>query len=102
MDAAAGRDVPQPAAALRRAVGGYLDHLTVERALAGNTLSAYRRDLDPYLRWLAVAAVVDLPALTPRQIAADLATLREGRRSPPPPAPPTPPHALRALPGLHP
>ncbi|HEY7176656.1 MAG TPA: site-specific tyrosine recombinase XerD, partial [Micromonosporaceae bacterium] len=29
---------PRPAAALRRAIGGYLDHLTVERGLAGNTL----------------------------------------------------------------
>ena len=87
MDAAAIRDDPQPAAALRRAAGGYLDHLTVERALAGNTLSAYRRDLDRYLSWLAASAVGDLAAVTPRQVAAYLATLREGDADHPPLAP---------------
>ena len=101
MDAAAGRDDPQPAAALRRAVGGYLDHLTVERALAGNTLSAYRRDLDRYLRWLASAAVVDLATVTPRQVAAYLATLREGDSDYPPLAAASAARAISAVRGFH-
>lgn len=101
MDAAAGRDAPQPAAALRRAVGGYVDHLTVERALARNTLSAYRRDLDRYLSWLAVAAVVDLAAVTPRQVAAYLATLREGGGGHPPLAAASAARAISAVRGFH-
>jgi integrase/recombinase XerD len=101
VDAAAGRDDPQPAAALRRAVGGYLDHLTVERALAGNTLSAYRRDLDRYLRWLAAAQVVDLAAVTPRRVAAYLATLREGDGDHPPLAAASAARAISAVRGFH-
>jgi integrase/recombinase XerD len=101
VNAAAGRDAPQPAAALRRAVSGYLDHLTVERALAGNTLSAYRRDLDRYLTWLAAAAVVDLVAVTPRQVAGYLATLREGDDGHPPLAAASAARAISAVRGLH-
>ena len=37
---------------LQRAVDGYLDHLAVERGLAGNTLAAYRRDLTRYTAFL--------------------------------------------------
>ena len=40
----------EPVAA--RAVEVYLDHLAVERGLAANTLSSYRRDLHRYLRHL--------------------------------------------------
>lgn len=101
MDAAAGRDDPQPAAALRRATGGYLDHLTVERALAANTLSAYRRDLDRYLTWLAACGVVDLATVTSRQVAAYLATLREGSEGHPPLAAASAARAISAVRGLH-
>ena len=41
---------------LQRAVDRYVDHLTVERGLAANTLAAYRRDLTRYLEFLAGAA----------------------------------------------
>lgn len=40
--------------ALDRAVEAYLDHLAVERGLARNTLTAYRRDLRRYTAYLAV------------------------------------------------
>ncbi|HEY0216869.1 MAG TPA: site-specific tyrosine recombinase XerD [Cellulomonas sp.] len=43
-------DVPP---AITTALDGYLAHLTVERGLSGNTLSAYRRDLTRYVAYLA-------------------------------------------------
>jgi integrase/recombinase XerD len=86
---------------LRRAVSGYLDHLTVERALAGNTLTAYRRDLDRYVAWLGDASVADLPAVQARDIAAYLATLREGDEEHPPLAPASAARAISAVRGLH-
>lgn len=38
----------------------YLDHLRVERGLAGNTVEAYRRDLDHYARYLDETGIDDL------------------------------------------
>lgn len=43
---------------LERAVHRYLDHLTVERGLAANTLAAYRRDLTRYLEFLTGSTAV--------------------------------------------
>jgi integrase/recombinase XerD len=40
-------------------VGRFLDHLTVERGLAGNTIDAYRRDLHRYLEFLRSRGVQD-------------------------------------------
>jgi integrase/recombinase XerD len=48
VSAAAGATTP-----IQRAVQGYLDHLAIERGLASNTLSAYRRDLTRYTAFLA-------------------------------------------------
>ena len=42
---------------LERVVTGYLDHLTVERGLAANTIASYRRDLRRYTEYLAAAGV---------------------------------------------
>ena len=47
MSAASGAATP-----IQRAIQGYLDHLAIERGLAGNTLSAYRRDLTRYTAFL--------------------------------------------------
>ncbi|HKE63716.1 MAG TPA: tyrosine recombinase [Micromonosporaceae bacterium] len=82
-------------------MGGYLDHLTVERALAANTLAAYRRDLNRYADWLAAAAVPDLASVTQRRIAAFLATLREGDPTHPPLAAASAARAMSAVRGLH-
>ena len=43
-----------------RAVRTYLDHLSVERGLAANTLTSYRRDLRRYVGYLAGRGVDDL------------------------------------------
>lgn len=48
---------------LERAVDRYLQHLVVERGLAANTLSAYRRDLARYVEF--VQQVADPPVAPP-------------------------------------
>jgi integrase/recombinase XerD len=61
----------------------YLDHLGVERGLAANTLSSYRRDLRRYLAFLDTAgpdgaAIADLDAITEQTVLDFLSALREG------------------------
>ncbi|MFI5837788.1 tyrosine recombinase [Micromonospora sp. NPDC051300] len=91
----------QPAPALRRAVRGYLDHLTVERGLSGHTLAAYRRDLERYLTTLADAGVTDLAAAGAAQVEAHLARLRAGDDDHPPLAVSSAARAASAVRGLH-
>jgi len=62
----------------------YLDHLAVERGLAGNTLSSYRRDLRRYSAFLDQAGVTDLEAVTEATVSAFLMHLREGDADHPP------------------
>jgi integrase/recombinase XerD len=56
----------------------YLDHLTVERGLATNSLSAYRRDLRRYRLFLSAADVRTLSDVGENTIADFLAFLRTG------------------------
>ncbi|WP_139983561.1 site-specific tyrosine recombinase XerD [Nocardioides litoris] len=70
--------------ALVRAVRTYLDHLTVEKGLAANTLSSYRRDLRRYLQFLAHRDVDDLAAVDEATVTAFLVALREGDADHPP------------------
>jgi integrase/recombinase XerD len=70
----------EPRAALRT----YLDHLAVERGLAANTLSSYRRDLRRYVAFLDVTGIDDLDAVSEGSVAAFLMGLREGDSEHPP------------------
>ena len=72
------------AVTLGRAVRTYLDHLMVERGLAVNTLSSYRRDLGRYEEFLIGQGIDDLDAVTEQTVAAFLVSLREGSEAHPP------------------
>ncbi len=70
--------------ALARAVRTYLDHLSVERGLADNTLVSYRRDLRRYLEYLRGLGVESLDDVTEATVAGFLMRLREGGSDHPP------------------
>lgn len=63
---------------LAQAIEAYLDHLAVERGLASNTVSSYRRDLRRYDEFMQASGVDDLRQVGEPAIAAFLAALREG------------------------
>ncbi len=69
---------------LTRAVSTYLDHLSVERGLAANTLASYRRDLRRYRDYLDAVDVERLDAVTEQTVTEFLARLREGDADHPP------------------
>ncbi|HTW13823.1 MAG TPA: site-specific tyrosine recombinase XerD [Nocardioides sp.] len=62
----------------------YLDHLTVERGLAANTLTSYRRDLRRYQEYLAEVGIEELAAISEATVASFLVRLREGDADHPP------------------
>ena len=57
---------------------GYLDHLTIERGVAVNTLSSYRRDLRRYAEHLTPRGIDDLTKVTESDVSDFLASLRRG------------------------
>jgi integrase/recombinase XerD len=69
---------------LARAVRTYLDHLSVERGLARNTLTSYRRDLRRYQEYLAACGVDRLAEITEATVSGFLVRLREGNAEHPP------------------
>ena len=62
--------------AIEDAIRGYLDHVSVERGLAANTIAAYRRDLGRYRRWLATRGMDELIDVTPSDVADFAGSLR--------------------------
>jgi len=61
-----------------RAIRTYLDHLSVERGLAANTLTSYRRDLRRYQEYLEQLGIESLDAVTEATVTSFLVRLREG------------------------
>ncbi len=64
--------------ALDDQVQGYLDHLTIERGVAANTLSSYRRDLRRYSAHLLTRGIDDLSDVAESDVSDFLVELRRG------------------------
>ncbi|HEV7210803.1 MAG TPA: site-specific tyrosine recombinase XerD [Blastococcus sp.] len=82
-------------------VTGYLDHLTVERGLAANTIASYRRDLRRYAEYLAGAGVRGLGEIAESDVSGFLAALRQGDDDHPPLSATSAARAVVAVRGLH-
>ncbi|WP_297701224.1 site-specific tyrosine recombinase XerD [Mycobacterium sp.] len=57
---------------------GYLDHLTIERGVAANTLSSYRRDLRRYTKHLSDRGIHALAEVGENDVSEFLVALRRG------------------------
>ena len=66
------------ATALDTQVQGYLDHLTIERGVAANTISSYRRDLRRYTEHLGARGITDLRGVAENDVSEFLVALRRG------------------------
>jgi integrase/recombinase XerD len=66
------------ALALETQLQGYLDHLTIERGVAKNTLSSYRRDLRRYSKHLSDRGIHDLAKVGEDDVSEFLVALRRG------------------------
>ncbi|OSC36690.1 site-specific tyrosine recombinase XerD [Mycobacterium decipiens] len=64
--------------ALQTQLQGYLDHLTIERGVAANTLSSYRRDLRRYAKHLQDRGITDLARVGEDDVSEFLVALRRG------------------------
>ena len=82
-------------------MAGYLDHLTVERGLSANTVSAYRRDLRRYTEFLDAGGVRGLGEVAESDVAGFLAALRQGDDDHPPLSATSAARAVVAVRGLH-
>ena len=86
---------------IQRHINGYLDHLLVERGLAKNSMSAYRRDLARYLEFLTDKELAEFSAVTANDISDFLISLRLGSPKHPGLAPTSAARTLIAVRGLH-
>ena len=86
---------------VQRHVNGYLDHLLVERGLAKNSMSAYRRDLGRYQEFLSSKGIAEFSFVTANDISDFLISLRLGSDQHPALAPSSSARTLIAVRGLH-
>jgi integrase/recombinase XerD len=86
---------------LQAEVRAYLDHLAVERGLAANTLSSYRRDLRRYVDLLTERGRTAIGQVGEDDVVSFLAGLREGDERHPPLAAGSAARAVVAVRGLH-
>ena len=82
-------------------INGYLDHLLVERGLAKNSMSAYRRDLARYQEFLVSRGIAEFSSVTANEISEFLISLRLGSDQHPALAPSSAARTLIAVRGLH-
>ncbi len=87
--------------AVSEAVREYLQHLSVERGLAGNTVESYERDLRRYVGLLGAAGRTELEDVRDTDISAFLIALRTGDDEHPPLAVSSAGRAVVAVRGLH-
>ncbi|MFT4043205.1 MAG: site-specific tyrosine recombinase XerD [Gordonia sp. (in: high G+C Gram-positive bacteria)] len=66
------------AASIDDEVSRYLDHLTVERGMAANTLASYGRDLARYRRYLRGRGISEIAEVTENDVQEFLVELRRG------------------------
>ena len=71
-------EAPAPPTAIDRAITEYLQHMGVERGLALNTLSAYRRDLTRYARYLAAEGCQAPEKITRHHVTGYVMALTDG------------------------
>jgi integrase/recombinase XerD len=64
--------------AVEHQVRGYLDHLVIERGVAANTISSYRRDLRRYTEYLTERGITDLRDASESDVSDFLVALRQG------------------------
>lgn len=91
----------QPPGAVARCIRTYLDHLTVERGLAANSLRAYRRDLARYEDFLGARGITEVSGVDALDVADLLTSLREGTPDRPPLAASSAARTLVAVRGFH-
>ena len=94
---------PPPArlSPLARSVRLYLDHLTVERGLAANSLAAYRRDLARYVAFCEGRGRSEVSAVDENDVADFLVALRTGGDDHPPLAASSAGRTVVAVRGFH-
>lgn len=86
---------------LREAVSSFLDHLVVERGLAANSISSYRRDLRRYVTYLSTHGVLQIADVCEEHVAGFLAQLRSGDDEHPALSASSAGRAVVAVRGLH-
>ncbi len=79
----------------------YLDHLAIERGLADNTVSAYRRDLRRYQAFMSARGLDDVRQITTTDVGGFLMALREGDDDHPPLSSGSAARAVVSARGLH-